>query len=576
MARSQSTLQLQIDLDRFSRLCEYVEESSHTLTEIARRLGLSTAGMSRCLERLASRYGTLTDIVKKHVIVTSTGRALNAAYHQTIVTHVNEFDRHFRVHSRPDNTVCLGALPFVLAHIMPFAINDFLDRHRVNGTGMWSSWRKEGVHISCEEAYHVEPTLERVATEAIDCAIIWNHEGRERKILERKGLTCLKASQPLDAVVVFGRDHKFTKRLGSGQAFVQIDELSKEPLFVLEEGHQPLARMLLPVDSTAGGKRIEQTSILSMISAIRTGDPGVAIIASVFPALDRYRRDGSLFFLPLKGPEEDNTSWDVLYVIKHRKPEKDKWRDAPRFTPEAFEQAAGLEEDAHGHDNTTGHRLAITKNFLKHLDGLMKDKLFTESGWSLPVLSGNNGPGSIDDALFAIYNALFTYQYAYYVTADRVGFTTPVWVQSKLKWAKEDKADASTKCPDYEGVQEIEKSDDGRPAATYKLKARLVGNQLICIRGHRLDPYGVRTDSDSFVANLYLIPREGGRIFGVWSGRDDSGQSALTAPFVLTQNLLDIGELRHASYSIMLRTLTDVRALPPRSEEDADRSGTEE
>jgi hypothetical protein len=188
----------------------------------------------------------------------------------------------------------------------------------------------------------------------------------------------------------------------------------------------------------------------------------------------------------------------------------------------------------------------------------------------LPIVGGDDARGRAEAALVEIYNRLPEYTQSYYVTAAKVGFTTPKWVHSEIRWALEEKNGGMSRRPEYEGTEVVPKSSDGRAAGTYKLKARLVGNQLICIRGNRLDAYGARTDSDSFVANLYLLPQEGGPIYGIWSGLDESWNSPVTAPFVLAHadQELSVSELRHASYAIMLRTLTDVRALPPNCEEN--------
>jgi hypothetical protein len=122
--------------------------------------------------------------------------------------------------------------------------------------------------------------------------------------------------------------------------------------------------------------------------------------------------------------------------------------------------------------------------------------------------------------------------------------------------------------PAYEGtLRTVKKTRTGvRLPDNYKLKARMVGDQLICIRGRLQDARGKTTDTDSFIANLYLIPPGGGLVAGVWSGRDDAKRTAFTAPFVLSERPLSSDELRHASYIIMLRTLTDVRALAPEFE----------
>mgnify|MGYP000966816645 CR=1 FL=1 len=96
----------------------------------------------------------------------------------------------------------------------------------------------------------------------------------------------------------------------------------------------------------------------------------------------------------------------------------------------------------------------------------------------------------------------------------------------------------------------------------YKIKGRMVGNQIVSLRGHRLDLYGARTDTDSFVANLYLVTSTRHQVIGVLSGCDDAGRNAFTSPFILSQKGdLTYEELMNYSYQIMIRNLTDIRAL---------------
>ena len=584
MARptSESTalsLKLQADLARFARLCTYIKDKNLTnRTEIARRLGLEPKQLTACLLRLERRYGKLAEEVKKNLVLTYTGELIADYYHNHVSTAFDDLELHFKRLHRDSTHISIGASPFLLAHLMPYVINDFLDLPSGKAVGRASTRRKDGVHISCQEAYHIDDTIRSLLTDEFDCAIIWNYEGREATILRTAGLTCLRASRSLPAVVLFGRDHEYTNRLETpnalGRDAVKISELDKEQLFILEEGHQPFADRI--PDVAPGGSRIEQTSILSMISAIRAGVSGVAIVAGVFPALDRYRRDGSLFLLPLVRDDGVPLLIDVLYVFKGINIDSQSEPPSPSFAIDRFSTASQLpvkvesaeqpakKDEAKQEDDQIA-RLTIVRSFLSHLEVLMKDQLVRGSGWNHSLLgeSTNYGTG---DALLNVYREITKFTHSYHVSADQVGFDVPMWIHSTITWKTTGKKTFGQNSI-FEGRTETQK--DNGDIYVHAIDTKMVGKQVICVQGHLvIQGRGDRDNmaaTDSFVANLYLVltksaPR---MILGVWSGRDDSAQTALTAPFVLSEEPLGPHKLRNAAYVIMLRTLIDVRALPP-------------
>jgi hypothetical protein len=302
-----------------------------------------------------------------------------------------------------------------------------------------------------------------------------------------------------------------------------------------------------------------------MISAIRTGVPAVAIVPGIFSALDRYRRDGSLFCLPLVGDKNEKLPIEILYAFKSNEPKRTRTAKAAVFDVEDFRRMTLAKSKGADQQDNCPQRMELVGQFLEHLQTMLKTRLFEVTGWNLDGPTQKDDQTDVDERLLHAYKDLPEFRHCYHVTSPRIGMDVPRWVYSAIDLKEEaTEPDSPIRRVVYEGktyTYHPDRSQMDKPDI-YKLKCRMVGNQVISFRGHRLDPLGERTDADSFVASLYMLARGGRCVMGVWSGRDATGRTPLTAPFVLSRDPLEPDEVREASYAIMLRTLTDVRALP--------------
>ena len=573
MGNSRQDSQLITDLYRFSKLCEFVGESASNLSETAMRLGfVSAGGLSRCMERLEQRYGCLATVDGQKIKITQNGRMVKEYYDSIVSSSVHKLDQKYLARAADQrSSIHIGASPFILAHMMPYIIGDFLDSVRV-GSDTNSSRVDESTKVSCIEAYYLDETIQSILKHEIDFAIVWNHNQRAKKILATRGLTCLKASKSFDAVVVFGKNHsEFRQRLvnlndGKSTPCVTLEELDKEWVLVLEDSHQPFGDRISTSTLDEAGIRTRQTTILSMISAIRSGWPAVAVIPGVYRYLDEFRRDASLFCLPLKANQNDLEALQIelLYVFRCKGSgvERDKLNPL-RFSKENLWQF--LDRDSYHagwNKETSSSPVETIVQFIKRFEEILSEGVFGPSGWQL----GNDTQKSQNQLLTEEFSSIHEYKHSYFITSEEVGLDVPRWEFARVTINK--KGDnvrltrsveqISSSCP-HTGSLNVIRSNNF--IDEYNIVVWLVTNQVITMWGDRSNK-----GSDSFVANLYVVGhgKYNTWLVGIWSGSDERAKTALSAPFILSRKPLTPEDFRSSSFKAMLRTLTNVRAKPPR------------
>jgi hypothetical protein len=197
--------------------------------------------------------------------------------------------------------------------------------------------------------------------------VVWNYPEKIEKIRDMAHLTCARSRRSLHAVLVFGKNHaRFRTQLELGvEPWVDIEDLEGESLFRLVPEHQHLFD-LLPASLKQRGPTSESRTFSSIIGSIRAGMPVVAIVAGVYQYLDWFRRDGELYFLPLRSRRTGKPlSIGILYVYEGRQPRS--WK------------ADKLPELASG--NSLNKLTPLSQKFLRHIDDTVLPGLLQQSGW---------------------------------------------------------------------------------------------------------------------------------------------------------------------------------------------------
>jgi DNA-binding transcriptional LysR family regulator len=530
------------DLYLFTQLCQFLKAGGkRSFSRAAAQLQVSQTRLQDCLARLEKEYGaTLIETYARSADskITEAGEAVLARAKDLpgLLDRIrDEVARISSGNGEQVNQVRVGASPFLLAQVFPAAVSGFLAGQP----------RPDSIRIECEEVYDSDKLVEKVGKD-LDFAVVWDYPEKRDKIEKTPRLTCARASRRLDAVLIFGSNHeRWWDWLKPGAPpWIDIEDLEGVTLFSLAPEHQPLYD-LLPPSLRRPSKTPGPRTFSSIISSIRAGMPVAAIVAGIYKELDRYRRDGSLFFLPLRSRRtRQRLSIDMLYVYEGTRPPSFKEDKIPDLSRPSLNKLTPTSEA-----------------FLRYIDSTVLPGLLHQSGWL------HSAPDAARDAerLLRAVEQIEEFTHAYHVSAPEIGRDRPRWYPSRVALKKLPGNKPTHPC---RGEQHTRKSPQDIERA-YDLDGELVGRQVFCLKGHLREPSAGPTDRDSFVAILNHVGATGDYLIGIWSGRDDVNASAMSGTFILSKkdSFPRPLEIEHDLQAALVRNLfrTDARPIGAKS-----------
>ena len=526
------------DIYLFTQLCQFLKAGGkRSFSQAAFQLQVSQTRLQDCLTRLEKEYGAT--LIKTYARsadseITEAGEAVlkQAADLPGLLDRIrNEVVRVSSGNGEQLSQIRVGASQFLLAQVFPAALSGFLAKQE----------RPESIRIECEEVYDSDKLVEKIGKD-LDFAVVWSYPEKIEKIRDTAHLTCTRSRRSLDAVLVFGKNHdRFRAQLESGvQPWVNIEDLEGESLFRLVPEHQPLFD-LLPASLKQRGPTSESRTFSSIIGSIRAGMPVVAIVAGVYQYLDWFRRDGDLYFLPLRSRRTGKPlSIGILYVYEGTQPRSWKEDKLP-------ELASGI---------SLNKLTPLSQKFLRHIDETVLPGLLQQSGW-FPSAPSADSDGR---RLLLALERIEEFTDAYFVSATKVGLSEPLWYPSQVSWKKSPHGPSQ---PTYRGELHIRKSPRNMERV-YELEGELVGKQVFCIKGHLREGRAGRTDRDSFVVNLNMVSPSGDHLIGILSGRDDEDATGMSSTFILCRkgSTVPSWKITHELQAARVRTLLRIDACP--------------
>jgi DNA-binding transcriptional LysR family regulator len=270
------------DLALFCRIAEELKQKPASLREITDRLNLSSVSIvSSCIRRLADEYGkTLIDITSTSGknSLTEDGERLFESGQQAI----GELNRVW--HYNPQTTLRIAASHLLLVYVLPDFVRSFLNSSKGRET-----------NITFNDACEFEETIHLLNNGQLDFALAWHLDGRKKFVANYPFLRYETFDNLFDIVVICRPDHRFANR-----QFVDINELAQERVYVLQGQHQPFREIIPYPDEKNGGSRVALKDYTTIISNIRMGLNGVAVVPGVYRELDYYQKLGTLVHIPVK------------------------------------------------------------------------------------------------------------------------------------------------------------------------------------------------------------------------------------------------------------------------------------
>ena len=518
------------DLKTFVEVCDHMssEGVKRSIRVVAGIMGVSPTNIGDCLRRLNEKYSeklvNITKAVSSFTLTKAGELVLNDA--RKIFQDYLHLERKIEELNKNANiTAKIGASPYLISTIVPAAIRDC-----VKDLG-------ENARIDCEDAYEVRDFVDKISRGELDFAIVWNYQGRAESVEKTPGLGCAFSERHFDALIAFDMNHEFARRIVDGEPSVRLDELKNHKQYVLPEGHRFLDKEITDTSFMSSVPKVECYSINSMLGNIRAGMPGIAIIPAFYRELDRFRRDGSICFLPLKDKDGKSIRIGLIYIFR-----SNKQGGKPLSMAEFVDPSGAIE----GVQMRGG-----AKALVRHMERTLLEQP-TKSGWQVENRATNRIITDHEGGLVKSTKNINLFGYCYYISTDKIGGSRPQWHFAT--------ADLSI-IPDTEKQMfsgSLKTNTTGSSKAHYAIDGELFRNRLIVIKGQE-DRKPIRsTGADCFVATFNFVDPNGTRLVGVWSGRDGSAESPMAGPIVLSKELLNSENLRELVHIAMVRHLTSV------------------
>lgn len=258
----------------------------------------------------------------------------------------------------------------------------------------------------------------------------------------------------VEMVLVCPPNHPFAEKR---RAWVKLDELTTQRLFVLQSGLQPgLSQDLPPTDWSGGGSRVEMPSYTSILALVRMG-LGVGLIPGWSWVLDDLCKQGLIYYVPVE----------------------------PRLGPIGL--SLYLHKDAELHPQVAD----LVEAIVQHVPRLR-----------LPGTHERKPPSGVFPA------TLEDYRYLYHVSCVAAGCAYPEWRQSRLRWSEWKRGDVGARLEDLDVPGE------------YTIRG-VLADRFLCWTAAGWTRPKQRKVRDRFMAAFNGWAGTGQALVGTWTGFDD-------------------------------------------------------
>lgn len=407
MSRTRRDAEFINDLELFCRMCSIFDKHGGQVSfvRMSKELGVPSSTLQSCRDRLENDLGVvLIDSKQK-----SSKNSLTADGKELFEKGGDVLTRIRKLKRSPLKKSSI--IPFILSpsltvHLFPAVIRQFLNQERSKNID---------ITLKIEDHVEMEQTIKSIDDGEADFAVIWDFHGREESV-KNTGLIYYKFVNRFDLVIICSRHHRFAAKLQTGEA-VRLGELASETVLCLQGLRQPLHDQIpYPID---GGQRIVMDLFSTIISFLRAGHNGVAIVPGFYREFDYYRKSGELIELPL-APVKFNE--DAAHQL-----EKDRATETVgvaaifrgKYQPRKVKSKSPLEDNYSwpAKESPSGDLLLLIDEYLR--------KDLHRPGWEVKFNTDTNG-------MTTAFSRLEEFRDVWYVWCDRIGIDQPNWRHAEI------------------------------------------------------------------------------------------------------------------------------------------------